>query len=54
MIAPAAAIDLHSHSTASDGELPAEQVAERAAAAGVAVGSRSSWRIRPRETLACW
>ena len=30
-------IDLHTHSTASDGEYPAAQVAERAAAAGLSV-----------------
>jgi hypothetical protein len=37
MTARPAVIDLHSHSTASDGQYPAAQVAERAAAAGLSV-----------------
>ena len=37
MTARDGAIDLHSHSTASDGQYPAAQVAERAAAAGLTV-----------------
>ncbi|GEJ57884.1 PHP domain-containing protein [Anaeromyxobacter diazotrophicus] len=41
------AIDLHSHSTASDGQYPAEQVAERAAAAGVAV-----WALTDHDSVA--
>lgn len=47
MTARAASIDLHSHSTASDGELPAELVAERAAAAGVAV-----WALTDHDSIA--
>jgi len=40
-------IDLHSHSTASDGQYPAEQVADRAAAAGVAV-----WALTDHDSIA--
>ena len=40
-------IDLHSHSTASDGQYPPEQVAERAAAAGVAV-----WALTDHDSVA--
>ena len=47
MTARAGAIDLHSHSTASDGQYPAEQVAERAAAAGVAV-----WALTDHDSIA--
>ena len=47
MTAQAGAIDLHSHSTASDGQYPAEQVAERAAAAGVAV-----WALTDHDSIA--
>ena len=43
----AAGIDLHSHSTASDGEHPAAEVAARAAAAGVAV-----WALTDHDSLA--
>lgn len=42
-----AAIDLHSHSTASDGEYAAAEVAERAAHAGVAV-----WALTDHDSLA--
>jgi predicted metal-dependent phosphoesterase TrpH len=41
------AIDLHSHSTASDGQFPAERVAEQAAAAGVAV-----WGLTDHDSVA--
>lgn len=41
------AIDLHSHSTASDGQFPAERVAEQAAAAGVAV-----WALTDHDSVA--
>ena len=41
------AIDLHSHSTASDGQFPAGQVAERAAAAGVGV-----WALTDHDSIA--
>jgi predicted metal-dependent phosphoesterase TrpH len=47
MTARPGAIDLHSHSTASDGQYPAEQVAERAAAAGVAV-----WALTDHDSIA--
>lgn len=47
MTARDAAIDLHSHSTASDGQYPAEQVAERAAAAGLAV-----WALTDHDSIA--
>jgi 3',5'-nucleoside bisphosphate phosphatase len=47
MTARAGAIDLHSHSTASDGQYPAEQVAERAAAAGLAV-----WALTDHDSIA--
>ena len=47
MTAHAGAIDLHSHSTASDGQYPAEQVAERASAAGVAV-----WALTDHDSIA--
>lgn len=40
-------IDLHSHSRSSDGQYPAEEVAERAAAAGVAV-----WALCDHDTVA--
>jgi 3',5'-nucleoside bisphosphate phosphatase len=40
-------IDLHSHSKASDGEYPADEVAERAAAAGLAV-----WALCDHDTVA--
>ncbi len=40
-------IDLHSHSRASDGELEADEVAERARAAGVAV-----WALSDHDTVA--
>jgi len=40
-------IDLHSHSTASDGQYPAEQVADRAAAAGLAV-----WALTDHDSVA--
>ncbi len=40
-------IDLHSHSRASDGQYPAEEVAERAAAAGVSV-----WALCDHDTVA--
>jgi predicted metal-dependent phosphoesterase TrpH len=42
-----AGIDLHSHSTASDGEHAAEEVAARAAAAGVAV-----WALTDHDSMA--
>lgn len=41
------AIDLHSHSTASDGQFPAERVAEQAAAAGVGV-----WALTDHDSVA--
>jgi 3',5'-nucleoside bisphosphate phosphatase len=41
------AIDLHSHSTASDGQFPAERVAEQAAEAGVAV-----WGLTDHDSIA--
>ncbi len=47
MTARPGAIDLHSHSTASDGQYPAEQVAERAAAAGLAV-----WALTDHDSIA--
>jgi 3',5'-nucleoside bisphosphate phosphatase len=47
MTPPAAIIDLHSHSTASDGQYPAEQVAERAAAAGVRI-----WALTDHDSVA--
>jgi predicted metal-dependent phosphoesterase TrpH len=47
MTARAGAIDLHSHSTASDGQYAAEQVADRAAAAGVAV-----WALTDHDSIA--
>lgn len=40
-------IDLHSHSVASDGQYPAAEVAERAAAAGVSV-----WALTDHDTVA--
>src|SRR5690349_6874670 len=40
-------IDLHSHSTASDGQYPAEGVAERASAAGLAV-----WSLTDHDSVA--
>lgn len=40
-------IDLHSHSKASDGQYPAEEVAERAAAAGLRV-----WALCDHDTVA--
>ncbi len=40
-------IDLHSHSTASDGQYPAAEVAERAAAAGAAV-----WALTDHDSIA--
>ena len=40
-------IDLHSHSTASDGQYPAEEVADRAAAAGVGV-----WALTDHDSIA--
>jgi predicted metal-dependent phosphoesterase TrpH len=40
-------IDLHSHSRASDGQYPAEEVAERAATAGVGV-----WALCDHDTVA--
>jgi 3',5'-nucleoside bisphosphate phosphatase len=40
-------IDLHSHSTASDGQYSAEQVAERAAAAGL-----STWALTDHDSIA--
>ncbi len=40
-------IDLHSHSRASDGQYPAEEVAERAAAAGLRV-----WALCDHDTVA--
>lgn len=40
-------IDLHSHSKASDGEYPADEVAERAAAAGLGV-----WALCDHDTVA--
>lgn len=40
-------IDLHSHSTASDGQYPAPQVAQRALAAGVAV-----WALTDHDSVA--
>ena len=39
-------IDLHSHSVASDGQYPADQVAERAAAAGIEV-----WSLTDHDTV---
>jgi 3',5'-nucleoside bisphosphate phosphatase len=47
MAEPARFIDLHSHSLASDGQYPAAQVAEQAAAGGVAV-----WALTDHDTLA--
>jgi predicted metal-dependent phosphoesterase TrpH len=47
MTSPPRTIDLHSHSTASDGEYPAEQVADRAAAAGVRV-----WALTDHDSVA--
>ena len=47
MTGRAAFIDLHSHSTASDGQYPASEVAERAAAAGVAV-----WALTDHDSVA--
>jgi predicted metal-dependent phosphoesterase TrpH len=47
MTARPGAIDLHSHSTASDGQYPAEEVAARAAAAGVAV-----WALTDHDSVA--
>jgi predicted metal-dependent phosphoesterase TrpH len=47
MTPPRALIDLHSHSTASDGQYPAEQVAERAAAAGLRV-----WALTDHDSVA--
>jgi predicted metal-dependent phosphoesterase TrpH len=41
------AIDLHSHSTASDGQYPAPEVAERASRAGVSV-----WALTDHDSLA--
>jgi 3',5'-nucleoside bisphosphate phosphatase len=41
------AIDLHSHSTASDGQYPASEVARQAAAAGVAV-----WSLTDHDSVA--
>ena len=40
-------IDIHSHSTASDGQYPAAEVAERAAAAGAAV-----WALTDHDSVA--
>ena len=47
MTARTGAIDLHSHSTASDGQYAAEQVADRAAAAGLAV-----WALTDHDSIA--
>ena len=47
MTGRAGLIDLHSHSTASDGQYGAAQVAERAAAAGVAV-----WALTDHDSIA--
>jgi predicted metal-dependent phosphoesterase TrpH len=47
MTTPPGAIDLHSHSTASDGQFPAEEVAQRAAAAGVKV-----WSLTDHDSVA--
>jgi 3',5'-nucleoside bisphosphate phosphatase len=44
---PDGKIDLHSHSKASDGQYPAEEVAERAAAAGLGV-----WSLCDHDTVA--
>jgi 3',5'-nucleoside bisphosphate phosphatase len=44
---PDGKIDLHSHSKASDGQYPAEEVAERAAAAGLRV-----WSLCDHDTVA--
>src|SRR5690242_18850604 len=47
MTPPPRFIDLHSHSLASDGQHPAEEVAARAAAAGVAV-----WALTDHDSIA--
>jgi predicted metal-dependent phosphoesterase TrpH len=47
MTAAPGVIDLHSHSTASDGQYPAAEVAARAAAAGVAV-----WALTDHDSVA--
>jgi predicted metal-dependent phosphoesterase TrpH len=47
MAAVAGAIDLHTHSTASDGQYPPAEVAARAAAAGTAV-----WSLTDHDTVA--
>jgi predicted metal-dependent phosphoesterase TrpH len=47
MTSPPRFIDLHSHSLASDGQYPAEEVAARAAAAGLAV-----WALTDHDSVA--
>jgi predicted metal-dependent phosphoesterase TrpH len=47
MTAPRRFIDLHSHSLASDGQYPAEEVAAKAAAAGLAV-----WALTDHDSVA--